>query len=44
MTSDINPSLPKQDVITEVVRRINDKNFKKILVRRKKMFAALKSH
>ena len=26
--SDMYPSLPKQDVITEVVRRINDENFK----------------
>ena len=26
--SDMNPSLPKQDVITEVVRRINEENFK----------------
>ena len=26
--SDMYPSLPKQDVITEVVRRIKDKNFK----------------
>ena len=25
---DMYPSLPKQDVITEVVRRINDENFK----------------
>ena len=24
----MHPSLPKQDVITEVVRRINDENFK----------------
>ena len=26
--SDMYPSLPKQDVTTEVARRINDKNFK----------------
>ena len=26
--SDMYPSIPKQDVIAEVVRRINDKNFK----------------
>ena len=29
--SDIYPSLPKQDVIAEVVRRINDENFKPVM-------------
>ena len=29
--SDMYPSLPKQDVITEVARRINDENFKPLM-------------